>query len=61
MAYNKESNMYEGFIYIIENKVNSSCCSYIRDCCKHLRDTYKDAKWYYQSDISQPDKTKVIA
>ena len=41
--------------------VNTSCSGYIRDCCKHLRDNYKGAKWYYQSDISQPDKTKIIA
>lgn len=33
----------------------------IRDCCKHLRDDYKGAKWYYQSDLEQPDKTKIIA
>lgn len=32
----------------------------IRDCCDHLRESYKNATWYYQSDLTQPDKTKII-
>lgn len=34
--------------------------SAIGDCCKHLRKSYKGATWYYQSDLTQPDKTKII-
>ena len=41
--------------------VNTTCARSIRECCKHLRDNYKGAKWYYQSDVTQPDKKKIIA
>lgn len=40
--------------------VGTTCALYIRECCKHLRDNYKGAEWYYNTDLTQPDKTKII-
>lgn len=41
--------------------VGNTNSAFIRECCRHLRKSYKGAEWYYDTDITQPDKTKIIA
>ena len=41
--------------------VGNTNSAFIIECCRHLRESYKGAEWYYDTDITQPDKTKIIA
>lgn len=60
--YSKNDKFIKTYYSIREaSKETGACETTIVPCCKHKRNYSGGYKWYYADDITQPDKTKIIA